>query len=357
MSRTHRLVLLSCMIAGCISLSAAVDAENLFKQEHLKRARAILEKQVAANPKDVKALVQLASVRLEFKDNNGALKLAQQAVDLQPQNAEAHETLAEAYGQKTEDDVGMFEKLRMARAFKREAEQALALDPKNVHALYAMMVFYVQAPGMIGGSKSKAIEFSDRILAVDPVQGNFAKADIARGDKQYGQEEAALLQAVKADAKSYPALGRLASFYSADKTKNYDKAIEYAKKAIRLDPGRASGYEILTRIYASQERWADLDQVVQQAEKDVPDDLNYIYQAGRVLLDTGKDNSRAERYFRQYLTQEPEGGKPGLAYAHWRLGLILEKEGRKPEAVQEVQTAVEMKSDLKEAQKDLKRMK
>jgi len=56
----------------------------------------------------------------------------------------------------------------------------------------------------------------------------------------------------------------------------------------------------------------------------------------------------------KYLTQqEPEGNTPPLAVAHWRLGLALEKQGKK----QELQIAVQMKPDLKEAQKDLKRLK
>jgi len=49
----------------------------------------------------------------------------------------------------------------------------------------------------------------------------------------------------------------------------------------------------------------------------------------------------------KYLTQqEPEGNTPPLAVAHWRLGLALEKQGKK----QELQIAVQMKPDLKEAQ-------
>ncbi len=45
------------------------------------------------------------------------------------------------------------------------------------------------------------------------------------------------------------------------------------------------------------------------------------------------------------------------ADAHWRLGLVLEKESRKSEAVTEIQVAVNMKPDFPEAKKDLKRLK
>jgi tetratricopeptide (TPR) repeat protein len=54
--------------------------------------------------------------------------------------------------------------------------------------------------------------------------------------------------------------------------------------------------------------------------------------------------------------QEPEGNTPHLAAAHWRLALVLEKEGRKADAIAELQTAVKLKPDFEDARKDLKRL-
>ena len=45
------------------------------------------------------------------------------------------------------------------------------------------------------------------------------------------------------------------------------------------------------------------------------------------------------------------------AHARWRLGLVYENMGRKQEAVSELETALRLKPDLEEAQKDLKRLK
>jgi len=89
----------------------------------------------------------------------------------------------------------------------------------------------------------------------------------------------------------------------------------------------------------------------------VPDDLGPHYQAGKVLLNSGKDLPRAERYFRKYLTIEPEGGDPPIAAAHWRLGLVLEKEGKKAKAIAEMEEAIRLDANFKEAKNDLKRMK
>jgi len=74
-------------------------------------------------------------------------------------------------------------------------------------------------------------------------------------------------------------------------------------------------------------------------------------------LTAEKDPARAERYFRKYLSQEPEGHAPSLSRAHWRLGQALEKQGRKPEGISEIEMAVRLEPDFEGAKKDLKRLK
>ena len=76
-----------------------------------------------------------------------------------------------------------------------------------------------------------------------------------------------------------------------------------------------------------------------------------------MLLTSGKDLPRAERYLRKYLTMEPEAGEPPLAAAHWQLGQVLEREGKKTDAIPEMEEAVRLQPDLKEAKEGLKRLK
>ena len=349
-------------VSVCVTLLSALlgaqsDPETLIKQKHFKRARVLLERRLAANPKDVSALVTLAGVEAEFKNNDAAIKLASEAISLQPGNAQAHAILAQSYGQKTDENIGMFAKLRLARSFKKEVEQALSIDPRNLDALWGMMIFDLEAPGMVGGDKSRAPEFADRIMAVDVDRGYLAKQELAKREKKSDQFAALVIKAAEANSHSYEALARLAGFYSSGKSKNLAQAASLAMKAVQLDKGRAEAYDVLARIYAEQEQWHDLDQLLQTAEKAVPDDSTPYYQAGRVLLGTGKDNSRAERYFRKYLIQDPEPGMPALAHAHWRLGLVLEKQGNKPQAIKELETALHLMPGLKPAENDLKRIK
>jgi hypothetical protein len=57
------------------------------------------------------------------------------------------------------------------------------------------------------------------------------------------------------------------------------------------------------------------------------------------------------------LTQEPEAGAPSLSQAHWRLGQALEKQGRKTEAIPEIEAALRMEPTLEGAKQDLKALK
>ena len=355
MSNRNRMLL--GLLLATTAWAAELDPAALVEQGHYKRAWALLEKRLAANPKDAGALVLMARVKLAYNDPETAKKLLQQAIALQPKDSAAHLALADAYSRGA-NDAGFFEKIRLAKLILGETNEALADDPKNIDAMGGLMSFYLEAPGIMGGSLSKARETAARIMALDRVKGNFALAEIAQHEKEFGKLEGFYLSAVAADPKSYEALVALASFYLGDRSRDYAKAADYAQKALGVDPTRSGAYSVLAQAYASQERWADLDPLLGRAEKGVPDNLVPCYVAGRTLVINGKYPARAERYFRKYLTQQDaEGGTPPLAAAHWRLGLALEKQGRKQEAIQEIQTAVQMKPDLKEAQKDLKLLK
>jgi tetratricopeptide (TPR) repeat protein len=113
----------------------------------------------------------------------------------------------------------------------------------------------------------------------------------------------------------------------------------------------------LAAVLARQQRWADLDQLLGQAERNVPDNLSPYIEAGYALYMEDKDLPRAERYFRKYLTQEPEAGAPHLAVGHYLLELVFEKQGRKPEAIGEFSIALQLKPDYENAKKALKRLK
>ena len=141
---------------------------------------------------------------------------------------------------------------------------------------------------------------------MDASRGNRAKGEIAFREKQFDQGMELFQKALEANPKSYEALSQMAAMHLFEKWRDPAKAEQYAQKAIAIDPSRALAYGLLAQAKVWGDKWNELDQVLGQAEKTVPDDFLYYYRAGRSLLNNGKDNARAEKYFRKFLTQEPE---------------------------------------------------
>jgi len=336
--------------------SAQSSPESLIAADHWKQARTLVEARLKADPSDAMANFLAARVKEAAGDYAGALALAEKAVALNPDHADSHCLLGVIYGRQL-SKAGLLRQLGLVRRFRKECETALRLNPRHVEARLALIEFYFQAPGIAGGDKAKAHALAEEITAIDPVRGYIAQASLARRERKNDLLESYYLKAVAAKPKSYEALVNLAGFYSREARNKIDLAEKYALEALDLEPGRIQAYGLLAQYLVRLERWPELDQIFEQAEKNVPDNLAPYFQAGRVVFQRGKDLARAERYFRKYLSQEPEATFPSAAQAYWRLGLTLEKMNRKAEAVEAIRTAVKLDPSLEGAKRDLKRIR
>lgn len=350
----------NCMVALLVVLLAGVaqaaTVEELMERGHWKRARSLADEHLKAKPNDAHALYLMARVKLTFGDPEGALALAERAAKLEPRNADYRFAVAAAYGNLAQR-AGKLRQFGLARRFKREAEAALQLDPSHLAARHALITFHLNAPGIVGGSKAEVRRLVEEIRRIAPAEGYLAEIRLALEDKQTQQVEPLLLKALQADSRNYSVHLQLAAHYASEAVKKYDLAEKHAREAMRLEPQRSAGYSLLAQSYAVLDRVADMEAVLQQWRQAVPDDLNPHYQAGRVLLGAGRDLERAEAFFRQYLKHEPEPGSPSHAAAHWRLGQVLEKLGRKPEAVAQFQAAVRLNPRFEPARNDLRRLR
>jgi tetratricopeptide (TPR) repeat protein len=352
-----RFQLVAGLLAATVAFAADASGQDLnalIEAGHFKRAKPLIDSRLQKNPKDAEALYASAIIKEKSNDLDGAIALAEQAVAADPNKAQYHAQLGEMYGNKA-GKVSMFSAMKFAHKIRDEGEKALQLDPKLSDAHELLIQYYLQAPGIAGGDKNKAYQMLDKLFTIDACRANSIRAELAAKDKREAEAENYYKNAVAANPNDYEAQSNLANWYLAKK--KFDLAEKASRELLRIDRGRSYGYLALAVLYANTERWPDLDAALADAEKNVPDNFGYYYQAGRSLLGTGKDLPRAEKYLKKYMTQEPEIGSATLAHAHWRLGLVYEKEGRKPEAVQELQTAVNLKPDLEDAKKDLKRLK
>lgn len=348
------LALLSVVSASLLAQSPLPEA--LAEAGHWKRVRAIVEPRVKANPNDAQALSLLARVKEVFGDRDGALPLAEKAVALDGRNATYHVRLAELCGSLA-NSASLFRQMSLGGRFKSELEAALAIDPKNVDALWAQMQFFWQAPGFFGGDKEKARQKAQRIGQIDTARGYLAQAQIASLEKHTTKLESLFVKAVEAAPHNYQARMTLANFYASQAPPRYDLAEKHASQAVSEAPDRVAGYAMLARVYARQRRTADLERALRDAERNVPDNLAPFLNAANALLADGADLPRAESYIRRYLSQEREGGGTTPGVARWRLALVLEKEGRRQEAIAEAENAARLEPKREEIVKYVEALK
>lgn len=344
------------LVLAVATVAAAATPEQLVDDGHFKQARTLLDRQLQTNPNDAKLNWLMARIHRAFGDIPGAINFAQKAVQLAPNKADYHLTLAELQGRVAQQS-NMLKQAMLARAIHKELETAFQLEPSNVDARWGLLQYYWMAPSFMGGDKGKAKAMAAEIAKLDASQGFVALAVIATDEKKPAEVERNYQKAIEADPKNYDARISLAEFYMGDDQKKYDLAEGQYRAATKASPSRIEGYVGLATIYAQRGEWARLDQALGQGERAIPDNLQPYYEAGVALLNSGKDLSRAERYLKKYMGQDSEGNAAPLPEAHWRLSQVLEKLGRRPEAINELNVAVKMDPSFEQAKKDLKKMR
>lgn len=334
------------------------DPQLLIDNGHYKRARTLVEAAYRAHPNDARANYLMARLQHGFGNLNEAVKYGEAAVRLDSKASAYHRELGEIYADQAEA-ASIFRQLGLARKCRAEFEAALAIAPKDPDNLYDQMLFFLQAPGVVGGDKNKAVEIANEIVKADPGRGYLALAHIARSGKEEGRVEELYKKAGESNPGNYEARISLATFHLEAKHANPGAAEQHLKAALDLNPDRIEAYRLLAFALVLQDRFDDAGKVISRAEAAVPDDISPSYYAARAMLRSGKELAKAEAYLKKYLaeTKEPEPGAPSIALAHWSLGLVYEKEGRKGEARTELETAVRLKPDFEQAKRDLKRVK
>lgn len=253
-------------------------------------------------------------------DADAAITIYEKAVAQTPNSAEAHYGLGGAYGTKAQKS-GMFGAAMLAGKTKEEFEKAVALNPNYVDARFGLVEFYTIAPGFMGGSYDKALEQAKEIKTRDPLMGHRAFAFVYAQQKKPELAKKEFTDAVAEQPNSGRAHTFLAQ-YLANTEKNYKAAFEELETSIKLEPAYMSAW----------------------------------YSLGRTAGVAGTNFARGEEALKKYLAYTPKENEPSHAGAHYWLGAIYEKQGRKAEAKQRYETALKLNPSLKQASEALKRV-
>jgi tetratricopeptide (TPR) repeat protein len=286
-------------------------------------SKAIQMLQVAAskNPQNGDVQLLLTKSYLELQERDAAVKSAEKAVSVDPQNSIYHEWLGRAYGEKA-DHAAMFSAISLAKKTRKEFETAVQLDGKNFAARQALIEFDCSAPGLVGGGEEKALPQIKELAEMDAAEGHYAAGNCRRQKKDFDAADAEFAKALESKPKSVELV--------------YDIG-DYAV--------RRSQIERLVLVADAGERMN-------------PKDPRGKFYRGVALVLKNENADEAERLLREYLKGAPtRSGYPRPSVAHVWLGRLFEEQHRKDDAERELEAALKLDPKNKMAQEALKQLK
>jgi tetratricopeptide (TPR) repeat protein len=327
-SRIKKLVLIM-IITGSLLLVRNIIAEiftleegkRLFDQEEYEQAKDVLLKVVEKEPENAEANFLLCKVFLILDDHDHSIEYGEKAVKLDGSVSNYHLWLGQAYGVQAQKGSKLKAIFR-AKKCKGEYEKSILLDSTNITARTALMQYLLMAPGIAGGDKGKAKKQAEIIQGIDSLFGAMGWAVF------WGQENDTI------------------------------KIENYLRIAVRLDTTihHQASY-LMGSFLVEQKRFHEATEVYEKLFQQYPNEMNALYQLGRTYVIAKDSLDKAERCFKQYLQAKPKGNVPPLAAAHWRLGMVYDLQGKKDQALAELEEAVRLDPKNKEYNKTLEEVK
>jgi tetratricopeptide (TPR) repeat protein len=314
------LALLRAAPARAAEPPAVEQGVRLFEQGRFDEAQKTLAPAASAKPPSATAAFYLGRIAMRTDDAKQAERWFEAAIGQDEANAAYHLWLGRAYGTQAEH-AGKLSQFGLAKKVKAEFERAVALDANNLEAREGLIDYYLEAPGFMGGSPEKAKQQAGEIARRDPLRGTLASARIAEDQKDLAGAERAYQSAAHAAPDSMGPRYALGLFYA--RTKQFDQAFATFEDMLKAKPG----------------------------------ELGALYQVGRTGALSGQRLDRAEAALQQFLAAPPAPSTPNPAAAHWRLGMVYDKGGKKDLARQEYQRSLALDPQQAEAKKALAALK
>ena len=196
-------------------------AEILFQQEKYALAKPIFEKILKSEPNNFKAIEYLGDIAGHYKNWNLALNYYEKLKNSNPKDANYQYKYGGALGMKAKEG-SKITALGLVGDVEKAFLTAVQLDAKHVDARWALVEFYLQVPGILGGSEKKAQKYSDELLAISPVDGYLARGYIQEYFSRYLKAEIEYKKAFEI-GKSQTTFQKLYNLYT-NKLKQTKKA-------------------------------------------------------------------------------------------------------------------------------------
>ncbi len=174
--------------------------EGCLRKEKLEQAQTFFEAFLKTNPTHLKTIEYLGDIAAHNKEWDKAIGYYKKLKQLKPSEANYYYKYGGALGLKAKE-VSKFKALGMIGEIKSSFEKAIALNPKHIEARWALVMLYIKLPGIVGGSESKAVQYSNELLKLSPVDGYLSKGQIDEYFGKYASAEEQYKQAIVAGSQ------------------------------------------------------------------------------------------------------------------------------------------------------------
>ena len=201
-------------------------AEKLYQQGQISQAKIIFEAILKENPNHLKVIEYLGDIEGNAQNWDSTIFYYKKLKELNPKEADYYYKYGGALGMKAKES-NKIKALSMIGEVKSSFEKAIQLNSKHIGARWALIELYLQLPAIIGGSETKAIQYSNQLLRLSPVDGYLSRGHIAEYFGKYSEAEKQYKVAIEV-GKSKICYQKLSDLY-----KNKMKQPERAKLVLQ----------------------------------------------------------------------------------------------------------------------------
>jgi len=312
----------SILIPSSTALASAalpVPAQTLLASGEVDQAIQTLDREIQTAP-SAEAYNLLCRADFELDNWDAGIPACEKAVALEPGNGLYHLWLGRIYGEKA-DRTSFLKAAGLAKKVHAEFERAVALSPDSWQARTDLAEFYLEAPGLVGGSEDKARAQAGALLKLNPAMAHWVRARIAQ------------------------------------KHKNNDEAEQEYRLAIESSHSGARAWVNLAGFYHHTNRLDEMESALLTMESRPLDRPAALMDAASMLLRSARAIPLATRLVRRYLSSPSGTDEEWPAFkAHYMLGELLEKQNERPAAADEYRATLSMAHSFSRASDALKRI-
>jgi tetratricopeptide (TPR) repeat protein len=305
-----RRVALAVVVAQVGTVAWAHEFTPLIKAKKFAEAERAIAAKLAADPNQVDALVAKTDLILsEGKDGrlDEAAKVAEQCIAANPKRSECHEALGNVLGTKAQKG-GIMSAMGYVGKIRDSFKEAVALDANNQSARFALMQFYLQAPGVVGGGTGKV---KDLITETAKTSSSAAALMQAFLDMQEDRLDRAIKGALAVDTTGQDVLARQ----------------------------QRNVLSNIAQYWVGEKKFAEADRVFHELVQRFPESSIGYYGQGRVLQEQGKPKEAL-------VLLEKASSLDISAITLYRIAKAHQELGNKSEALKSYEKALAMRPEL-----------